>query len=157
MIFELCVREAKALERLGAKLFDHTGSFFGVTFAEVLKLEVVDSTEFFVPPSLHQESDRQRDPSIFFEPDVPCVRRVTSCSFYNCTRWLKCQSVLLLMIFSSNQPIARFAFVASSPAPSGDSWPFAIKTRNSRPSLPPMVRGSMKLILLSVTHVIYAL
>ena len=57
---------------------DHTGSFFGVTFAEVLKLEVVDTTEFFVPPSLHRESDRQKDPSLFPEPDAPHVRRVTS-------------------------------------------------------------------------------
>src|SRR6266436_5756273 len=94
MIFELCVREAKALECLGSKLFDHIGSFFGVTFAEVLKLEVVDSKELFVPPSLHRESDRPRDPSLFLEPEVPYVRRITSCSFYNYTRWLKCQSVL---------------------------------------------------------------
>jgi hypothetical protein len=57
---------------------DHTGSFFGVTFAEMLKLEVVDTTEFFVPPSLHRESDRQKDPSFFLEPDAPYVRRVTS-------------------------------------------------------------------------------
>ena len=31
---------------------DHKGFFFGVTFAEVLKLEVVDSTEFLVPPPM---------------------------------------------------------------------------------------------------------
>jgi hypothetical protein len=63
MTFELCVREAKALECLGAKLLVTQALFFGVTFAEVLKLEVVDSTEFFLPPSRHRESDRQRDSS----------------------------------------------------------------------------------------------
>jgi hypothetical protein len=93
---------------------DHTGSFLGVTFAEVLKLEVVGSTEFFVPPSLHHDPDRPRDPSLFLEPNVPCVRRVTSCSFYNYTRWLKCQSVLLLMSAAMNCP--SFA-VASSASP----------------------------------------
>jgi hypothetical protein len=59
MIFELCVREAKALELPWGETIDHPGSFFGVTCAEVLKLEVVDSAEFFVPPSLHRESERE--------------------------------------------------------------------------------------------------
>jgi hypothetical protein len=104
MTFELCVREAKALQLPWRETIDHPGSFFGLTFAEVLKLEVVDPTEFFVPPSLHHESDRQKDPGLFLEPNIPFVRRVTSCSFYNYTRWLKCQSVLLLMSASMNRP-----------------------------------------------------
>ena len=34
MIFELCVREAKALELPWGETIDHPGSFFGVTCAE---------------------------------------------------------------------------------------------------------------------------
>src|SRR5260370_36794586 len=88
--------------------------FFGMDCAEVLKLQVVDSAEFLVPPSLHRESDRQRDPSLFLDPDVPCVRRVTPCFLYNYTRRPKCQSVLLLTSASMNRP--SFA-VASSASP----------------------------------------